>query len=192
MWTLVALATLLSLYIAAVVLVPQKVHNDLRSGGLVEIKPASLCEASLGGGCNVLLKSSSGHEARLTLHQDLFNSPIIVLPTTNADVFICVYDYDVDFQLLRFDVGQPFRRLPGKRFVNANVLASTCRVDRVTPEEGDYWNETHEALQTMARSEYKRQAVGLNLLFCVAQTSQSVVMDAMTNCGGQGVYGSGF
>lgn len=165
-------------------------HIEVRFGesDSLEIRPASLIEATLRGKCSVDIRTSSNRKAHIELYQDMSNSPVLVIPAKEAGIFVCIYDYDVDFQLLRINMNQPFDPKPGEGFVKSNVLSSTCKVERIGTNEDLDWSTVKDALMQMPRSAYRQQAIGCDFL----QTDQQTLLDAIRNHGNQGVYGSTF
>jgi len=170
----------------------KRIKVRLANGDVIEVTPASLYESLHRASCEIEIRTSSKGVAKIVLYQDFWDSPIIVIPTTNANVFFCVFDYDVDTQLLRIDLNEPFDAGAKSSFIKGNVLFSTCKIERVSTHDNAAWEAACVTLQGMPDVEYKREATGLDLLLFYTQIDRQSLMAVLKNRGSQGLYGRDF
>ena len=144
------------LFIVLVLTVHRKVDVAFPNGGSVKMRAASILESIGGSKCEIEIKSRSDKAAQLTLRQDWFDGPLMVIETTNKNVFLCVYDHDVDFQLLRIDLDQKFVVPPPQVVMSSSILTSTCKIERVPKGDVADWAEAAAAIQQMSAGRYRR------------------------------------
>lgn len=190
--------TLACIFLGAIVLgvfsglvMPLRIDRLLSSGDLIEVTSPSVLESFSVTTCSIQIKSKSGTGAKLELLQSWYDLPFMVIPSTNKNLFYCVYDHDTDFQLLKIDVSSNFSRPPRNAVMSANIVNSTCEVYRVKPSETGEWTNAARIIQAMSPYQFRHQAIGgLRLGFCRIPTSQKYIVDCMFNCGNQGAgYG---
>jgi hypothetical protein len=58
--------------------------------------------------CRFIYKSQSGSTVELTLAQDFFDGPWMVIPSKEQGVFLCFYNFDVSYPLFRIDTKAEF------------------------------------------------------------------------------------
>jgi hypothetical protein len=180
--TFAALAVLGVLYVATIASIQRYIYASLKNGDSVGIRLGSVRNSIPHGECEINLKTSSGRNGRVVLYEDWFNLPVIVLPATASNVFLCVYDYDTEFRLLKINLNQPPHLKLTNTFLKANVIDSTCQIDAVEAND-PAWAEAHDRLQELPARDYKRGATGLNLLFCYLQTDRKLLLGALRNNG---------
>ena len=98
------LMVLLFLYIIAVGVIHRAVRVRLKSGDLVEMKPDSIFRSFDKGSCEIHIRTASRKKARIVLYQDFCDGPMIVVPGASPNVYFCVFDADIDVQLLRIEL----------------------------------------------------------------------------------------
>ena len=184
-------AVLSLLYTLMVVVIHRDVRVKFKNGDWVEMKPASVYESIAGGACEINIRTAS-REGRIVFHQDVYDSPVMVIPAGSDNVFYCVFDYDVDTQLVRIDLNKPFQPASRKSFVGSNVIVSTCGTVRVDRDDAAAWAVVSGALEQMSAGEYRRQATGLNMLFCSVVRDRQTLLGIVKNHGDQGTYGQDF
>jgi hypothetical protein len=178
----------LLLCVIAIASVHRTVKVVFKGGGAAELKPASLLASIFGAKCVIAIESISGKKATIDLLQDRFNGPLTVVATTNENIFLCIYNYDVDIQILRIDLTQKFHTLQTGDFLLGTVLESTCKVDRVKRGDSNDWNTAVAGLKQMTSKEYKQEATGLDLGLFRIQTNQGRLLASLRNFGDQGIY----
>jgi hypothetical protein len=188
---LVGGAVVCLLYTLTVVVIHRNVRVRYKNGDWVEMKPASLYESIAGGACEINIRTAS-REGRIVFHQDMHDSPVLVVPAGSINVFYCIFDYDVDTQLVRIDLNKPFQPAPRKGFVRSNVIVSTCGIERVEREDTAAWAVASGALEQMSAGDYRRQAAGLNMLFWTVVRDRQTLLGIVKNHGNQGTYGQDF
>jgi len=126
------------------------------NGGFVRLKPASFLGSVFGAKCTLTYKKGQNDEAHIDLLQTFWKWPVIVIPSTNCNVFLCIYDNDVDVQLLRIDPSHPFKTLPSSRPLSRIVLASSCEIDEASGDDLDF---AINSLKIMPTDVFKRHSI---------------------------------
>jgi hypothetical protein len=192
MRTLIKYAALIAvvflLCILVIVTIHRKIDVKFKNGGSVKMRAAAILGSRSGSTCRVEIDSKSGKHAGLDLFQDWANMPLMVIPTTNEDVFLCIYDYDVDFQLLRLDLSKKYQPLKASVFIRANVSRSDCEVTRVLKTDADDWSNAVDTIQQMSAHQYRRGANGLELGIFSLHTTQKTLLNSLRNFGNQDQY----
>jgi hypothetical protein len=133
----------------------------MAAGGKIELKSASLLSSICGSECVLEYKTSSTTSGRIELFQDLFKWPVIVIPSTNSGVFLCLIYNDVDVQLLRFDTTQAFKTVPRRTHIARLVLTSSCDYGEANFDE---WCFVRRRLNQMSTHEFRKLSLpDLNL-----------------------------
>jgi hypothetical protein len=171
--------------------IPRTIRVPLKDGGSVSFNQPSLIMSIFGSTSTVKICPKTGPTNYVDLEQDWFDGPCMVLPSTNTNVFFCIYDHDVDWQLIRIDVSQPFQTIPAGP-VSGHVFHSTCKIERVLKQDTNDWNFVAATLEKMPSKQYKDQSVGINLLVYRLRTSQSYLAASMRDFGDQGMYPGDF
>src|SRR5579863_4819995 len=109
----------------------------------------------------IRMTPKNGRTEIIDLGVDWFDSPIMVLQSTNANTYFCVYDDDIDWQLLRIAPGQPYVPPPPKSAASGIILNSTCRIEAVAKSDSNQWHEVAAALNAMSPGEYNRKSFRL-------------------------------
>ena len=164
------------------------VKVNFTNGGLLQAELCSLFRTIQGGTCTIHLKSRSGKWGRIELLQGAFNAPVMVIPSNNENTFYCVYDYDVDFQLIKFDLSKPFKLATDRIVLDAIVKRSTCEVARVRKADAGDWLTACKYLDALSSSEYKARVFGVRIGFFSIHTAQRLLIKSMHNRGDQGDY----
>lgn len=139
-------SVLLSLIVLCLALGSTVVNIPLGNGATVQMRPASPIHSMYGATCSLKYLSGREVEAQAELLQTFWKWPVIVIPTTNNHVFLCLYYNDVDVQLLRFDTRSKFKPLYSNRPISRIVHASSCEVDETS--DGD-WKFAVNSLKRM-------------------------------------------
>jgi hypothetical protein len=166
----------------------RNVDGGSPSVGFITIERPCLFRSLKKARCTLKLISRGGLAGQVQLLQTLDKSPIFVLPyTDSANTFLCIYDNDVDVQLLRIDLGNAFR--PTDRILRPIVLAATCRVERVAKTDTNVWAAAAKILQRMPANEFRRMSVPcLDLVVFKRYFEQGNLVAALENGGYQGAY----
>ena len=177
------------LYVAAVLLFPHRINCVYANGDSVSIWEPSFLGAVASGTCIVQISSESGKCATVRLREGCFDLPLVVVPSANKDVFYCIYDHDVDFLIVKIDLGRGFSPPPKDGPLSENILPSSCAVARVRNFDTNNWVPAVAALEAMPPDQFNRQVIGgLRLGFCHLHTAQQVAVDELRNYGSQGGY----
>jgi hypothetical protein len=166
----------------------RNIYFTLQSGSSVSVMSAPIRKLFSVSKCTIIINSGSAGSGRVDLLQSFSESPVIVIPSTVSNVFFCVYDNDVDWQLLKIDLGQPFTTLPPENPMRSKVLYSTCRIERVRKAETNDWNAVAAALDKMPAEQFRNQSVSFNFVVYRAHYSQKQIVASMRNSGDQGQY----
>ena len=68
------------------------INVPLKAGGLVQIKPASFLGSIYSARCIITYKAKGNNGAKIDLLQTFWKWPITVIPSTNDDILLCLYD----------------------------------------------------------------------------------------------------
>jgi hypothetical protein len=167
----------------------RKITVAPKKGGLITIRAASLFGVIRGSRCTLAITSRTGRTGTVDLSQDYFDSPITVVPSTNDDVFFCVYDYDVDIQLLKLDLRELPQASPRSTVLGAIILATTCKIERVQKGDSNDWDQAASTLEKMPVEEFRNESVSrLDLIVLRAYRNKSSISASMRNFGNQGQY----
>jgi hypothetical protein len=130
---------------------------SLSNGGHVRITPApTLRSLKSGATTKIFYQPISGHAGEVVLWDDFFDHPLIVLPATDTNVLLCLYDFDVDLRLLRIDPAKNFKPLPTGSPIGAIICSSPWQIEPGTIED---WQETQRYLKQVSKSRFRRQSV---------------------------------
>src|SRR6267142_4457420 len=93
-------------------MVPSSTSVDLGARGSAFIKPATFLRSLRQEAyCTIRYEPKSGQPGTIVLWQDVFDGPTTLLPAKNTNILLCLYDFDVDYRLLRIDTSKSFRPL---------------------------------------------------------------------------------
>jgi len=177
-------AVLLFVLVIAVLLLPQHIDTTLKSGASIAVYAPSFLASAAGGTCVISIKLKSGIMAQTDLVQGVLHTPLIVIPSTDGNIFYCIYDHDTDFQLLKFDLNHTFHPLAKDETMTSSILNSSCEVVRVKSGDTNDWVAAAEILQEMSPNEYNRQVIGgLRLGLFRFHTDRTVVLNSLHNYG---------
>jgi hypothetical protein len=152
----------------AVVILMASTHRSvlipLKGGGSVTMTQPSVFEGLFDSKTTIKFDPNTGEPGNVELLHSFFCSPVIVIPSTNANVFLCVYDDDVDWQLIRIDLSQKFQGVPRESPLHSIVLHSTCKIERVMKSDSDTndWNMAAATLAKMPANQFRNQSMNLN------------------------------
>lgn len=166
---------------------PLRVKTQVASGDLIEIKSPSALQSFNSAKCSIEIKSKSGASARIELLQSWYDLPFLVVALTNHGIFYCIYDHDTDWQLLKIDVNRAFDRPAMNQVMSANILASTCKIERLRPSEKRDWTNVAAMVQMLPSKQYRHQVIGGLRIGCFRiPTPQMNVVGSMLKYGEQG------
>jgi hypothetical protein len=121
------------------------------------VKPASLIRSMRQEAfCTILCQPKGASPGKIVLWQDFCDGPVMLLPSTNANILLCFYDFDVDMRLFRVDTSQPFTALPTASSINRILFFSDWRIQYGTASD---WQELQEYLSTASKRDVSRQLV---------------------------------
>jgi hypothetical protein len=135
----------------------QRIDVTFSDGSFARITPASTWNSfQEGSKSTITYTSKSGQAGTVVLWQDFFHFPITVLPARDPNVLLCLYDFDVDFRLIRINTAKKFKPfLPGS-ILNSIVCVSPWEVRAGTTND---WEVTMDYLKKIRPSEFKRVSV---------------------------------
>lgn len=106
--------------------------------------------------CTITYEPTSGVEGKIELWQDVFDGPILLIQSTNTDILLCLYDYDVDMRLFRIDLANGFRLLSPTSSINNILFSSSWDIQYGT--EAD-WQEVNDYLRTASPKDFNRHFI---------------------------------
>ncbi len=152
----------------AVVLTGLSVTTRIPLGNktFVRVRTPSFWKALSGAPCALDYRSALGRGesvGTITLWRDLVNMPTLLIADGNDGSFFCLYQFDMDWRLLRID--------PRRRFVSFPSDNWSCLSNEVcsTPweiKEADLseWQRSLATVVRMSSSEFKRQRIPIYTL----------------------------
>jgi len=155
--------------------IPRTIRVPMKDGGQVSFVQPSLIGKFFCSNCTIKFSPREGKTNSVELAQDTFDGPMMVVASTNTNVFICIYDFDVDLLLIRIDLSRKFEPLPPKSPLQGSLLGATCKIERVRSYESNDLYFVADALEKMPSKQFKDQSVGLNLLVYRLRNSQGFI-----------------
>lgn len=145
--------------VALMGMVHRSIQVSFVNGSSVSITPASLWSScGAGSSCKILYKASGKEAGTVALHQDFFDEPVIVMPVSNGEKLLCLYEFDVDLRLFRIDPAKPFKPIPATSWgcLDRVLISSPWEV-----EEADIadWQAALEYLKNLPSDTFMREAV---------------------------------
>ena len=103
----------------------------------------------------IYYQPKDGQSGKIILWQDVFDGTVLLLPSSNTNVLLCLYDYDVDFRLFRIDTDKMFKPLSPDSDLNSILFSCTWKIGDGT--EAD-WQELLNYLHKVSSSDFARQS----------------------------------
>jgi hypothetical protein len=153
-----ALVVLLSLEILFLVylLVPHSKIVPLANGE-ARVEKASYFRAwRPEASCKIWYTPKTGGPGLIELWQDTCDGPILLINSTNANVLLCLYDYDVDMRVFRIDTSKTFKPLPPKSTIKYMLFTSTWEINYASVSE---WGEVQDYLQNASGWDYTKHRI---------------------------------
>src|SRR5690349_11664193 len=91
-----------------VVLSRHQIDLPLKDGGRVRIVPASFLGTFRESRCLVTYTPKGGRGGTIALLETRIEWPVMVIPSTETNVLLCLYNFDMDLRLLRIDTEKKF------------------------------------------------------------------------------------
>lgn len=183
---MIAVATGLLICVAGA-LYRRRIDMTFKSGMHVRITTASFAGETCGDSrCSLTFDSKKGKVGHVDLLQTFWECPIIVVPSTNENIFYLLYDNDVDTQLLMVDTSKPFQPPPHRSLLSRIVVDSPWYVARVPWGMGKWddsdWGFVSSALVHMPVKQFRRQSVpNLDFIFFCVYSDQQGLAASMHN-----------
>ncbi len=156
---LIVLSSLAILFVVFVfyLLVPHNKTIPLANGAKARVEAASYIRSwRPEGSCKIWYTPKSGQTGLIELWQSAFDGPILLISSTNADVLLCLYDYDVDMRLLRIDTSKGFSPLPLSSSINYILFTSTWDIRYASIAE---WGEVQDYLRNASGWDYGKYRI---------------------------------
>ena len=150
----------------------------------VRVQRTALLRSVSEGSYEITFISEVGVTNRVTLYHNLFECPTMLLHGGRSNVFFCVYNHDVDWQLIRIELNEIFQPLPKDSPIRNLVLGSTCRIEQVSKEEKIDWDFVANILEQMSSREFKRRVIASRAF----RVNQKKLIASLRNFGDQGQY----
>jgi hypothetical protein len=106
--------------------------------------------------CGIFYKPPNAQAGKVVLWQDFFDGPVMLLASTNANIILCLYDFDVDVRLFRIDTSQPFRALSQGSSINRILFFSNWDIRYGKASD---WDELEQFLNSASDSRVARQLI---------------------------------
>ena len=143
----------------------------LNNGGNVRMRPPAFWRALFPeASCSISYKGKNGQIGTVVLWQSAFDGPVTVFSSSDTNVLLCLYDYDVDFRLFRIDTARPFQSDPTNTVLNSILFTSSWEITDGTEDD---WRETLNYLAHTTRSHFSRGSICVGTRF--GQTPSSIL-----------------
>src|SRR5437016_565762 len=136
-------------------LLHRTVREQFKEGGFLQITPASFWASACGARCTVLYRPREGRSGTIELWQNLVHEPIIFLPGSSDGALLCVYEFDTDIRLIRFDPNLPFSAFPQSSCLAAIVWRSPWQASEADIRD---WESAIKCLKDLPSASSRRQA----------------------------------
>ena len=151
------------LVIALIGIIPRTKNIKLPNGGRARVTAASLFRSLFNeANCEIEYEPTPGKRGTVVLWQDFFDGAIFLLPSTNANVLWCVYDYDVDLRLFKIDTGKLFTAPSAQDPIN--YILFSCTWDIQFGRAAD-WGEVLTYLRSVSIADYKKSRLPSSFRF---------------------------
>ena len=158
----------------------------LMSVGQCELESPRSFKLYLGSFCSMTFVSKYKETNTVALSQGPYDAPSLIIRSPESNAFYCVYDFDVDWQLIKIHLKKPYKPLPKDNPLCEIVLQSDCEIERITRGGVSDWNSAAETVARMSPSEFRKQSLGYRFLF--PRIGQKQLVTALHSFGGQGQY----
>jgi len=181
--------------VAALILVrgsiPRHFSIILDDNWKVQVTKPSFFKAVGRSVCTLEFLANDGKAKRIVFAESSFHQPIIILPSTESNVFYCVYDFDIDWQLIKISPNEPFQSL--NPVLKGVIKNSDCRIERIAGTTANLadWKFAADELDRMSQLQFRRRYLGLEIpLIPINEfTLKSPLAGALRRYGDQGTYG---
>jgi hypothetical protein len=92
----------------------------------------------------------------INLWQDFADRPVILKFSTNGKALICLYNFDIDFRLIKIVYGDSSQSFQPKSDLEKLVVSSSCRIETAGLDD---WIEMSNYLKAMSPADFKRQSI---------------------------------
>lgn len=172
-----------SIFIAA--FLPRRFNIRLIGSWSVQIRRPSLCESASGSICTMTF-TAGGRKRNVDLTENCFNYPVLILASADSNAVYCLYDFDIDWQLIKLNLDQSFTPLPQNSPISGIVQHCECGVQRITRADDKEWKWAADEVENMSYHEFRQQCIGLAPVGVLS--SRHSVAVTLRNCGWQGQY----
>lgn len=156
-WKIVGISTLGLLALAVFVLCSSRsVNIPVGTEEVIHIKPASLLASFLDSKCSMTYRSMGKDSGVVLLLETRVDWPILVIPSRNSSVILCLYDYDGDLRLLKIDRSKTFKNLADDTPLSFIVLSSPWQID---DGNNDDWQRALRYLEEVDPDSYKNHTI---------------------------------
>jgi len=109
---IILLVSLVIGFLMVLAIIPSSTSVNYGARGSAFIKPATFVRSLRQQAyCTIRYEPKSGQPGTIVLWQDAFDGPTMLLPAKNTNILLCLYDFDIDYRLLRIDTSKSFTPL---------------------------------------------------------------------------------
>lgn len=131
---------------------------SLGSNGYVRISKASFARSMFPEAYSTITYQPGWGEAgSIVLWQSVFDGPVMLMPSVNTNVLLCLYDYDTCFRLFRIHTDRIFKPLPANDDLKFILFSCTWEIEDGTTN----WNEVLNHLRKVSPGDFARQTVAV-------------------------------
>ncbi len=149
-------------------LIPSSRTIPLNNGASARVKLATFIRSLRQEAfCTITYEPKEGQSGAVILWQSIFDGPMMLISSTNANVLYCLYDYDVDVRLFGIDTSKRFKPLPSSNDINSILFTSTWEIQYGADSD---WQEVLNYLQKASSKDFKRHLLPSSFRFFRAST----------------------
>lgn len=154
-WTLILLGLVV---VITPGLVPWSKNIPLGSGGYARITKAPFVRSLFPEAyAKISYHPNRGQTGTIVLWRDVFDGPVMLMPATDTNVLLCLYDYDTCFRLFRIHTDRMFKPLPSDSDLKRILFTCTWEIEDGTTN----WDEVLSHLREVSPSDFARQTVSV-------------------------------
>jgi hypothetical protein len=132
--------------------------------------------------CTASIKSTESTN-KVVFYKNAFKSPVFILTGDSPNSFYCIYDHDVDWQLIRIRLTTPQHRLNDSPVLSSMILNSDCDIQRVSKKETNAWFFAASQIEKMTDKMFRKESLCRSL-----SASQADLVASLRNIGDQHEY----
>lgn len=141
---------------------PRSINVPVHGEGSIHVVPASCLAMWFGGSCHIRYQSNVGNVGNITLAHTWSSAPIIVVPSEDGKVLLCLFWIeDMGLWLVKFDTTKAFGQTSSEGHWGEIVRKEIVRKSSWDVEPGtiDDWRWMYNTIKIMTPDEFKNASI---------------------------------